>query len=172
VHANLHAVLLAERKFFGEYCYMALAFRKLQPKQKRLTAKSAVGKLRRRSESSAQVDAPMQISVSSLQFDVGSFCKRYAIKRDLISRMTSYAPRTVADWAAGKPLKGAAILKVTELKRLASALEQLVDANSIGPWLSTPNESFEGSTPAQLVERGEVDRLWRMIHLLASGQPG
>lgn len=86
--------------------------------------------------------------------------------------MTSYATRTVADWAAGKPIKGAAILKITELKRLTSALEQLVEPESIGPWFLTPNEAFDGSTPAQLVERGEADRLWRMIHLLESGQPG
>jgi hypothetical protein len=110
------------------------------------------------------------IAVST--FDVGGFCKKYAVKRDLISRMTSYAPRTVAEWAAGKPIKGAAVLKITELKRLTNALERLVKPASIGPWLQTPNEAFGGSTPAQLVERGESDRLWRMIHLLESGQPG
>jgi hypothetical protein len=106
------------------------------------------------------------------RFDVSDFCKRYGLKRDLISRMTSYAPRTVADWAAGKPLKGAALLKIIELKRLIKALEELVEPESIGPWFQTQNEAFEGSTPAQLVERGESDRLWRMIHLLESGQPG
>ena len=111
-----------------------------------------------------------EISVS--KFDVGSFCQKYGIKRDQISRMTSYAPRTVASWAAGTPIKGAAVQKITELKRLTTALEQLVEPEAIGPWLQTPNPSFEGSTPAQLVERGESDRLWRMIHLLESGQPG
>jgi hypothetical protein len=103
---------------------------------------------------------------------VGLFCKKYALKRDLLSRMTGYAPRTIAEWATGKPLRGAAIQRVTELKRLAGALEQLVEPESIGPWLQTPNDSFERSTPAQLIERGESDRLWRMIHLLGSGQPG
>ena len=106
------------------------------------------------------------------KFDVGTFCKKYGIKRDLVSRMTSYAPRTIAAWATGRSIKGAAIQKITELKRLTTALEQLVEAESIGPWLQTPNQAFEGSTPAQLIERGESDRLWRMIHLLESGQPG
>jgi hypothetical protein len=106
------------------------------------------------------------------KFDVAAFCKKYGIKRDLVSRMTSYAPRTVAAWAAGEPIKGAAIQKVTELQRLTTALEQLVEPEAIGPWFQTPNSRFEGSTPAQLVERGESDRLWRMIHLLESGQPG
>ncbi len=72
----------------------------------------------------------------------------------------------------GGRIKGAAIQKITELRRLNAALEQLVKAEFVGPWFQTPNPSFEGSTPAQLVERGESDRLWRMIHLLESGQPG
>lgn len=110
--------------------------------------------------------------VSVRKFDVVGFCTKYGIKRELISRMTAYAPRTVATWAAGKPVSGAAIQKVTELKRLTAALEQLVEPASIGPWFQTSNEAFEGSTPAHLVERGESDRLWRMIHLLESGQPG
>jgi hypothetical protein len=114
----------------------------------------------------------MQEQISAGTFDVGAFCKKYGLKRDQISRMTSYAPRTVAAWAKGNPIKGAAIQKITELRRLTAALEQLVKAEFVGPWFQTPNPSFEGSTPAQLVERGESDRLWRMIHLLESGQPG
>jgi len=106
------------------------------------------------------------------KFDVAAFCEKYRMNRDQIARMTSYAPRTVAGWAAGKPATGAAIQKITELKRLIAALEQLVEPASIGPWFRAPNQRFEGSTPAQLVERGESDRLWRMIHLLESGQPG
>lgn len=106
------------------------------------------------------------------KFDVVTFCKKYGMKRELVSRMTSYAPRTVAAWAAGKPIKGAAIQKVTELQRLTGALEELVETEAIGPWFQTPNPAFDGSTPAQLVERGESDRLWRMIHILESGQPG
>ena len=116
--------------------------------------------------------APAFAAEAASHFDVAAFCQKYALKRDLISRMTSYAPRTVASWAAGKPVHGAAIQKVTELKRLATALGQLVEPATIGPWFQAPNPSFEGSTPAQLVERGESDRIWRMIHLLESGQPG
>jgi hypothetical protein len=71
----------------------------------------------------------------------------------------------------GQAVKVAALQKVTELKRLTRALEELVEPKFIGQWFQTPNEAFDGSTPAQLVERGESDRLWRMIHVLESG-PG
>lgn len=141
--------------------------KRLSPAQASRSAHKPTAKAR--PSRSAQF-VPGEIAVR--KFDVATFCKRYSIKRDLVSRMTSYAPRTVAAWAAGEPLKGAAIQKVTELQRLTTALEQLVEPASIGPWLQTPNPAFEGSTPAQLVERGESDRLWRMIHLLESGQQG
>ena len=34
------------------------------------------------------------------------------------------------------------------------------------------NPSFEGSTPLQVIERGETDRLWRMIWQLGTGNSG
>jgi len=42
----------------------------------------------------------------------------------------------------------------------------------IGRWIKSPNPAFDGSTPLQLVERGELDRVWRMLYDLESGQPG
>ena len=42
----------------------------------------------------------------------------------------------------------------------------------VGRWLKQPNPAFDGSTPLQVVERGEMDRIWRMLYDLESGQPG
>jgi hypothetical protein len=33
-------------------------------------------------------------------------------------------------------------------------------------------KAVDGSTPLQVVERGELDRIWRMLFDLESGQPG
>ena len=46
-----------------------------------------------------------------------------------------------------------------------------MEPKAIGPWLLQPNPAFDGSTPLQVIERGESDRLWRMIYELESGQP-
>lgn len=54
---------------------------------------------------------------------------------------------------------------------MAEALSRLVDAKATGSWLMQPNPAFDGSTPLQVIERGESDRLWRMIYELESGQP-
>ncbi len=44
---------------------------------------------------------------------------------------------------------------MTELERLFEALSKLVDAKRIGTWLNRSNPAFEGSTPLQIIERGE-----------------
>jgi len=54
---------------------------------------------------------------------------------------------------------------------VAEALRRLVDARVIGIWLMQPNPAFDGSTPLQVIKRGESDRFWRMIYALESGQP-
>jgi hypothetical protein len=38
-------------------------------------------------------------------------------------------------------------------------------------WLTTPNEAFGDLKPIEVIERGEVDRIWRMIYYIESGQP-
>ena len=41
--------------------------------------------------------------------------------------------------------------------------------DAIGPWLGQPNEAFAGLKPIEVIERGEVDRIWQMIFYLRSG---
>jgi hypothetical protein len=61
---------------------------------------------------------------------------------------------------------------LTELNRLFAALSELINKEAIGPWLKQPNAAFDGSTPLQVIERGESDRIWRMVSELESGEPG
>jgi len=48
---------------------------------------------------------------------------------------------------------------------------QIVSPEAIGPWLKDPNPAFDGSTPLQVIERGETARIWRMVYELESGEP-
>jgi hypothetical protein len=50
-----------------------------------------------------------------------------------------------------------------ELERLTEALRALFDDQSIGKWFDTPNSTFAGLKPIDVIERGESDRLWQMI---------
>jgi hypothetical protein len=59
-----------------------------------------------------------------------------------------------------------------ELARLQRALERVMKADFVPHWLQEPNDAFAGLKPIEVVERGEIDRIWRMIYQLESGVPG
>jgi hypothetical protein len=56
--------------------------------------------------------------------------------------------------------------------RLLAALAEVVPTPEIGQWLDTPNTASEGSTPLQVIERGETDRIWCMIPEIKTGASG
>lgn len=105
-------------------------------------------------------------------FAVKDFCKAYAVTQDTFTRLTGFSPRAVAHWAQGRKPSTSTERRLTEMKRIFAALEMLVARDAIGPWLKESNPAFDGSTPLQVIERGETDRVWRMIYELQSGEPG
>jgi hypothetical protein len=106
------------------------------------------------------------------RIDVKEFCESYRVTQDTFTRLTGFSPRAVAHWAQGRKPSGSTERRLTELKRVFQALEKLVAQDAIGPWLKEPNPAFDGSTPLQVIERGESDRIWRMIYEIESGEPG
>jgi len=101
------------------------------------------------------------------EFSVRSFCDSFGVTQDAFTRLTSFSPRAVAHWASGRTPSGSAQKRLTELTRLFDALSDLVEAKA-----KRPNPAFDGSTPLQVIERGETDRIWRMIWELQTGNTG
>jgi hypothetical protein len=85
--------------------------------------------------------------------------------------MTGFSLRAISKWSNGSVPSSSTARRLTEIKRLFGALENLVSPEAIGPWLKDPNPAFDGSTPLQVIERGESDRIWRMVYELESGEP-
>lgn len=94
------------------------------------------------------------------------------LNRRLFSRLVGYSERAIADWEAGKEIRGASRQRLTEIQRLQAALARVMKAEFVGAWLQAPNPAFQGLKPIEVIERGEMDRLWRMIFRLESGHPG
>jgi hypothetical protein len=90
----------------------------------------------------------------------------------LFSCIPRFNLRTVAYWSAGMTPQRSSVQKLKEVTRLFDALSDIIKASAIGPWLQRPNKQFDGSTPLQVMERGESDRLWRMIWQLREGTAG
>lgn len=104
---------------------------------------------------------------------ISRFQKDYGLTQPVVVRMTGYSPRSVASWSKGVKATEPARRKFTELVRLFDALADLMEnPKEVSEWLQEPNSAFDGSTPLQVIERGETDRLWRMIYTLESGDPG
>jgi len=91
------------------------------------------------------------------------------VSQDELARITGYSIRAIAGWEAGKKLSEAARQKVVETERLSAALAEIVPPAELGEWMRTPNPAFEGQSPIQVIERGEADRIWRMIIQIDSG---
>ena len=98
--------------------------------------------------------------------------RTYRLSNEALSRVTGASLRTVAYWNAGTPPQRSSSHKLKEVTRLFDALSDIIKTSAIGAWLQKPNSQFDGSTPLQVIERGESDRIWRMIWQLREGHSG
>jgi hypothetical protein len=108
--------------------------------------------------------------------DYASLLRHYGaafkMPQPVVVRLTGFSPRSVAKWSEGITPSPKQEKALVEMDRLLDGLSRVMQPAQIGQWLKSPNPAFEGSTPLQVVERGEIDRIWRMLYDLESGQPG
>lgn len=104
-------------------------------------------------------------------FDVRSFCQRFHLVRPDLTRMTGYSLRSVDKWAAGEKPSPTTSRRLHEMERLFEGLSGIMAPEYVGAWLKTPNPAFDQSTPLQVIERGETDRILRMIFIVETGEP-
>ena len=103
---------------------------------------------------------------------VREIADRFGVRQETLSRMTGFSPRAVAEWARGKEPSAPAKRAFNEMDRLLDALARLMRPKEVGQWLKEPNPAFDGSSPVQVIERGQMDRIWRMLYYAESGEPG
>ena len=96
----------------------------------------------------------------------------FHLPQPLLVRLTGFSPRSVTKWSQGETPSAKQEKALVEMDRLLDGLSRVMEPVQVGRWLKQPNTAFDGSTPLQVVERGEMDRIWRMLYNLESGQPG
>ncbi len=101
----------------------------------------------------------------------GTFREEYKLTRKTLSKMTGLAERTLASWEEGKTINDAGRRALTLTQRLLGQLAEVMKKDFIPEWLEKPNDAFAGLKPLEVLDRGEVDRLWRLIYFLGSGSP-
>ncbi len=96
----------------------------------------------------------------------------FKMNQPIVVRLTGFSPRSVAKWSEGVPPSPKQEKALVEMDRLLDGLARVIQPKQVGHWLKSPNPAFDGSTPLQVLERGEIDRIWRMLYDIESGQPG
>lgn len=122
-------------------------------------------------EQESELAGKLVAKVAADSADVKALCEDYQLKREELGRLTGFSLRALAEWAGGKLPSQPAKRRLQEVRRLLDALSDVVERESIPQWLHKPNPAFDRLTPLQVIEIGEIDRLWAMVHDLASGQP-
>jgi transcriptional regulator with XRE-family HTH domain len=100
---------------------------------------------------------------------VAAVRERYGLSRKMFSRLAGFSERAIAGWEGGRPVSEPGERRIRELDRLRHRLAGLMQEDAIPSWLDMPNPAFDGLKPLEVIERGEIDRLWEMIYYLESG---
>jgi hypothetical protein len=114
--------------------------------------------------------ASLVTTAAEIGSDVRALCETYGLKREEPGRLTGFSLRALADLAAGDLPSQPAKRRLHEVRRLLDSLSEIVKRERIPVWLRQPNPAFDGITPLQVIEVGEIDRLWEMVHHLGCGQ--
>ena len=95
--------------------------------------------------------------------------RKLGLSRKLFSRLTGFSERAIANWEGGGKPDEPGMRRIRETERFQSKLAEVVRAEEIPTWLDSPSDAFDGLKPLEVIERGEIDRLWNMIFYLESG---
>lgn len=95
--------------------------------------------------------------------------KRLQLNQPVFARLLPVSVRSLATLESGSPPTEVVARRLNELWRLTNALAEVMKKESLGKWLQSPNEAFDGLKPLEVIDRGESDRIWSMIYLLRSG---
>jgi transcriptional regulator with XRE-family HTH domain len=134
----------------------------------RLGSRRVAGAAVRVGEGSFRVKA----SESASRLQVPALRKAFGVTQTAFGRLTGFSPRMIVALEHGARPSQTAARKLAETERLRDALLRVMPSEELPVWLDTPNQAFDGLKPLEVIERGQGDRLWRMIYELESGQPG
>jgi DNA-binding XRE family transcriptional regulator len=97
--------------------------------------------------------------------------RKWGVNQKTFARLTGFSERAIANWEGGKKPTPPVKKTMNEMDRLYDRLAALMRIETIPEWLVQPNEEFGGLKPLEVIERGEVDRIWELVLLLDSNAP-
>ena len=141
----------------------------LMGKKKRGPSKAAEKRTSRRKPAAKRGQrstGPLPRSLAIVKSDFGRAMQlrvRLGMSRQRFARLVPMSTRNLAYLESGKPATASLRRQLIALSRLIDALATVVEQDTIGHWLQQANKQFDGLKPVEVLERGEVDRIWQMI---------
>lgn len=118
-----------------------------------------------------RVSEAVALYSGSTRVDPRTIRATFGLTQPMFARLMGASLRAIAKWEAGQAVGTSGTKRLAELQRLHAALSSVMRPEYIPAWLQEPNPGFDGLKPIEVIERGEVDRIWRMIYYLESGMP-
>jgi DNA-binding transcriptional regulator YiaG len=98
-----------------------------------------------------------------------SWRRAVGLNRETFARLANFSERTLATYEKHQNLPAPIRPQVNEGLRLVKALLEIIPASELSTWLHTPNPGFGGQRPWTLIQKGERDVIWEMIHQTQQG---
>jgi transcriptional regulator with XRE-family HTH domain len=163
--ANLHAIILEERERLMLKVNSEKKADVANLIQQRKRHLAAIAKIDARSEGVGKAPGSKDGDRSdSSSKTILPLRHKLNISQEELARITGYSVRAIASIEAGKTPSKPVARKIREVTRLLTALSQLMPDRKVGEWLRQPNEAFQGRSPIHIIEHGETDQIWEMIH--------
>ncbi|MDQ2730351.1 MAG: helix-turn-helix domain-containing protein [Armatimonadota bacterium] len=120
-----------------------------------------------------KVDVAPQVHpliLSGNELNVRAVREKLGLSQSEFARMGGFALKSISNWENAQPISPSATLMLKQIQELQVALCRNLAPDTIGAWLLQPNEYFGGLSPLQLVEQGQLGRLWGAIYRLEAGE--
>ena len=109
------------------------------------------------------IPAVQSADVSTLRRDLG-------LTQEQMASAVGVSPRTVQNWELGKPSPRTA-RRLQDLFELREVLKEYLPFDQLGQWLSSANDSFEGSSPVNWILAGRARDVLLGFRRLQTGEP-
>lgn len=103
-----------------------------------------------------------QSSVLQLRSDLG-------LTHSDFGRLVGASERAIRNWEAGEEPRQAHARLLVQVQRIYEIASKVMKRPYIGTWLTTPADGLDGLKPLEALERGEHDRVWRLLFAVESG---
>jgi len=93
-----------------------------------------------------------------------------AISAREVAQLLNTRPETISRWRGGKAVPQPKLRDhLLQLWWLTVQLSELYDPKAAHLWLFSPNERLSGERPVDAIQRGDIDRILKIVEQLKDG---